>query len=59
VIANFDGVTADVVLERLFNSENENIRYNRVQAQLTVAPRQEFPLDVLWDVYSLAISTES
>ena len=27
MIANFEGVTADVVLERLFNSENENIRY--------------------------------
>ena len=26
VIANFDGVTADVVLERLFNNDNENIR---------------------------------
>jgi hypothetical protein len=27
VIANFDGVTADVVLERLLNSDHENIRY--------------------------------
>jgi hypothetical protein len=27
VIANFDGVTADVVLERLLNSEHENVRY--------------------------------
>ena len=59
MIANFDGVTADVVLERLFNSENENIRLNRVQAQLTVAPRPEFPLDVLWVGYSWVISTAS
>jgi hypothetical protein len=28
IIANFDGVTADVVLERLINSEHENIRYS-------------------------------
>jgi hypothetical protein len=26
VIANFDGVTADVVLERLLNSDHENVR---------------------------------
>jgi hypothetical protein len=57
VTANFDGVTADVVLERLINSHHEKIRYLLSQIGLTTVPKQNTRFGVLWDGLSPVIST--
>lgn len=48
VIGNFEGVTADVVLERLFNSVSEDVRYIQLRVSLMI---QVLKHDIRFDVF--------